>query len=56
MKDVYQHQCLVEDTINDKEFSQYINHMLFQIDGEYKYPSKAFKEYMLEATLIRSIK
>ena len=55
MKDIYEHHCLVEDNIDDQKFSHSINQMLFQIDGEYKYPSKAFKEYMLEATLIRSI-
>jgi len=55
MKDIYEHSCLVENSIDDKEFSHSINHMLFQIDGEYKYPFEAFKEYMLEAALIRDI-
>jgi len=55
MNNIYEHNCLVEDMIDDQKFSHSINQMLFQIDGEHKYPSKAFKEYMLEATLIRSI-
>jgi len=55
MKDVYQHQCLTEGNIDDREFSNSINHMLFQIDSQYKYPVEAFKEYMLEAALIREI-
>jgi len=55
MRDVYEHQCFSENVIDDKKFSHNINNMLYQIDGVYNYPSKAFKEYMSEATLIREL-
>jgi len=51
MRDIYEHLCETNSTIDDKIFSHYINNMLFQVDGKYKEPAIAFKEYMCEATL-----
>ncbi len=56
MKQIYEHQCYTSKEIDDKAFSQKINHMLFTIDGRYQEPIDVFKEYMNEDRIIAKIK
>jgi len=55
MKFIFETLCQTENNIDDKCFSYEINHMLFQFDGEYIYPSEVFKEFLEEAVLVRQI-
>ena len=55
MKFIFETLCQTENKIDDKNFSYKINHMLYQLDGEYIYPSEVFKSYLKEATLVRKV-
>lgn len=55
MKIIFETLCQTENNIDDKLFSYKINHMLFQLDGDYIYPSEAFKEFFEEAALARQV-
>ena len=55
MKMIFETLCQTEHTIDDKLFSHEINHMLFQIEKEYIYPSEVFKEFFDEAATARQV-
>lgn len=55
MKMIFETLCQTENNIDDKLFSSKINHMLFQLDGKYIYPSEVFKEFFEEAALARQV-
>lgn len=49
MRAIYENSCFSEGKIDDKAYTHQINSMLFTIDGKYKLPAEAFKEFVSDA-------